>query len=138
MLFRPMRMLADKFNILQVGIVAGERIFNLIDRTDHIEDKGNLTVDKMVGKIQFQNVFFSYDGENDVLSDINFEVDLGDTLAVVGSKGSGKTTLINIQKRNYEINRGALRIDDVNIKEYQLDTLRQHIGAVLQDVFLFT
>ena len=138
MLFRPMRMLADKFNILQMGIVAGERIFNLIDRTDHIEDKGDLTVDKMVGKIQFQNVFFSYDGENDVLRDINFEVDPGDTLAVVGSTGSGKTTLINILTRFYEINRGTIRIDDVNIKDYQLDTLRRHIGVVLQDVFLFT
>src|SRR5690606_9504468 len=87
---------------------------------------------------QVQNVFFSYDGENDVLRDINFKVDPGDTLAVVGSTGSGKTTLINILTRFYEINRGAIRIDDVNIKDYQLDTLRQHIGVVLQDVFLFT
>lgn len=138
MLFRPMRMLADKFNILQMGIVAGERIFNLIDRRDHIEDNGEITVDKMEGRIEFRNVYFSYDKENDVLKDINFEVDPGDTLAVVGSTGSGKTTLINVLSRFYEIHRGEILIDDINTKDYQLDNLRQHIGIVLQDVFLFT
>ncbi len=138
MLFRPMRMLADKFNILQMGIVAGERIFSLIDRRDHIEDHGEIVVERMEGKIEFRNVYFSYDQENDVLKDINFQVQPGDTLAVVGSTGSGKTTLINILTRFYEIQRGEILIDDINTKDYQLDTLRQRIGIVLQDVFLFT
>lgn len=138
MLFRPMRMLADKFNTLQMGIVAGERIFNLLDRRDQIEDEGDIEIEKLEGKIEFRNVNFSYDGENDVLKDINFQIDPGDALAVVGSTGSGKTTLINILTRFYEINRGEILIDDVNTKEYQLDTLRQRIGIVLQDVFLFT
>lgn len=138
MLFRPMRMLADKFNILQMGIVAGERIFNLLDRRDHIEDNGERSVEKMDGKIEFKKVYFSYDNENDVLKDINFKVEPGDTLAVVGSTGSGKTTLINILSRFYEIKRGEILIDDINTKEYQLDILRKRIGIVLQDVFLFT
>lgn len=138
MLFRPMRMLADKFNTLQMGIVAGERIFNLLDRRDHIEDVGELAVEKLAGKIEFRNVYFSYDDKNDVLKDINFQINPGDTLAVVGSTGSGKTTLINILTRFYEIQQGEILIDDINTKKYQLDGLRQRIGVVLQDVFLFT
>ncbi len=138
MLFRPMRMLADKFNTLQMGIVAGERIFNLLDRSDHIEDVGELAVEKLTGKIEFRDVYFSYDGKNDVLKDINFQINPGDTLAVVGSTGSGKTTLINILTRFYEIQQGEIMIDDVDTKKYRLDDLRQRIGVVLQDVFLFT
>lgn len=138
MLFRPMRMLADKFNTLQMGIVAGERIFNLLDRKDHIEDIGELVVEKLSGKIEFRNVYFSYDGKNDVLKDISFQIDPGDALAVVGSTGSGKTTLINILNRFYEIQQGEILIDDINTKKFQLDALRQRIGLVLQDVFLFT
>ncbi len=138
MLFRPMRMLADKFNTLQMGIVAGERIFNLIDRNDHIEDVGERSVEKLQGKIEFRNVYFSYDQENDVLKDISFAVNSGDTLAVVGSTGSGKTTLINILTRFYEIHRGEILIDGISTRDYQLNALRKRIGIVLQDVFLFT
>ena len=138
MLFRPMRMLADKFNTLQMGIVAGERIFNLVDRRDHIDDVGERNVKKLDGRIEFSDVYFSYDGENDVLKNINFLVEPGDTLAVVGSTGSGKTTLINILTRFYEIRKGTILIDDVDTKEYQLESFRQRIGIVLQDVFLFT
>lgn len=138
MLFRPMRMLADKFNTLQMGIVAGERIFNLIDRNDHIEDVGERSVEKLQGQIEFRNVYFSYDQENDVLKDISFAVNSGDTLAVVGSTGSGKTTLINILSRFYEIHRGEILIDGISTRDYRLNDLRKRIGIVLQDVFLFT
>lgn len=138
MLFRPMRMLADKFNTLQMGIVAGERVFNLVDRRDQIEDTGDFVVDQLKGDIEFKNVWFSYDGENDVLKDITFDIKAGETLAVVGSTGSGKTTLINILSRFYEIRKGQILIDGVDTKSYQLEGLRQRIGLILQDAFLFT
>lgn len=138
MLFRPMRMLADKFNTLQMGIVAGERIFNLLDRKDRIFDEGSYRPERLKGCIQFDNVYFSYDGENDILKNINFRIDPGETLAVVGSTGSGKTTLINILSRFYEIQSGVIKIDNRDVREYQLDSLRHRIGLVLQDVFLFS
>jgi len=137
MLFRPMRMLADRFNTLQMGIVAGERIFHLLDRKDTIQDTGVIEVEKVEGTIEFKNVYFSYDGKNDVLKNINFSVELGETLAVVGSTGSGKTTLINILSRFYEIREGEILIDGNDIRDIKLDSLRQRIGIVLQDVFLF-
>ncbi|WP_236974433.1 ABC transporter ATP-binding protein [Membranihabitans maritimus] len=138
MLFRPMRMLADKFNTLQMGIVAGERIFNLLDRKDRIFDEGSYRPERLKGCIQFDNVYFSYDGENDILKNINFRIEPGETLAVVGSTGSGKTTLINILSRFYEIQSGVIKIDNRDVREYQLDSLRHRIGLVLQDVFLFS
>lgn len=137
MLFRPMRMLADRFNTLQMGIVAGERIFFLLDRKDTISDTGEIEVEKLDGAIEFRDVYFSYDGENDVLKNINFEVEPGETLAVVGSTGSGKTTLINILNRFYEIQKGEILIDGTDIRDIHLDSLRRRIGIVLQDVFLF-
>lgn len=137
MLFRPMRMLADRFNTLQMGIVAGERIFHLLDRRDTIRDTGKIEVEKVEGKIEFRDVYFSYDGKNDVLKNINFTVEPGETLAVVGSTGSGKTTLINILNRFYETREGTILIDGTDIREFRLDALRQRIGIVLQDVFLF-
>lgn len=137
MLFRPMRMLADRFNTLQMGIVAGERIFFLLDRKDTISDTGEIEVEKLDGAIEFKDVYFSYDGENDVLKNINFEVEPGETLAVVGSTGSGKTTLINILNRFYEIQKGEILIDGTDIRDIHLDSLRCRIGIVLQDVFLF-
>lgn len=137
MLFRPMRMLADRFNTLQMGIVAGERIFFLLDRKDTISDTGEIEVEKLDGAIEFKDVYFSYDGENDVLKNINFEVEPGETLAVVGSTGSGKTTLINILNRFYEIQKGEILIDGTDIRDIHLDSLRRRIGIVLQDVFLF-
>lgn len=138
MLFRPMRMLADKFNTLQMGIVAGDRIFTLIDRTDKIENNGDFHPASVEGKIEFDQVYFSYDGENDVLKNISFQINPGETLAVVGSTGSGKTTLINILSRFYEIRAGKITLDSIDVRDYQLDALRQRIGIVLQDVFLFS
>jgi len=137
MLFRPMRMLADRFNTLQMGIVAGERIFHLLDRKDTISDTGEIEVERLDGAIEFKDVYFSYDGKNDVLKNINFEVEPGETLAVVGSTGSGKTTLINILNRFYEIQKGKILIDGMDIRDIHLDSLRHRIGIVLQDVFLF-
>lgn len=138
MLFRPMRMLADKLNTLQMGIVAGERIFSLLDRKDTIDYSGTVEVERLKGKIDFENVSFAYDGRNKVLKNISFQIEPGETMAIVGSTGSGKTTMINVLTRFYEIQEGRILIDDTNAKDYKLDALRQRIGIVLQDVFLFT
>ncbi len=138
MLFRPIRMLADKFNTLQMGLVAAERVFDLLDKDDKIENKGDKKVEKLVGKIDFDQVTFAYTAKNDVLKNLSFEIQPGETLAIVGSTGSGKTTIINILNRFYEIRQGSIRIDDVDIREYELQSLRSRIAIVLQDVFLFS
>jgi len=138
MLFRPMRMLADKFNTLQMGLVAAQRVFNLLDRTDIIENKGTLKPQKLDGKIEFQNVNFAYVDEEWVLKDVNFDLKSGETLAIVGSTGSGKSTIINILNRFYETQKGNILIDDTNIKDFELNAMRQRIAMVLQDVFLFS
>jgi len=138
MLFRPMRMLADKFNTLQMGLVAGERVFNVLDTTDFIENEGELDVEKIQGDIEFRNVYFSYDGENDVLKDVSFQVKRGESMAIVGSTGSGKTTIINILNRFYDIRSGEITIDGTDIHKYELFTYRRRLAMVLQDVFLFT
>ena len=138
MLFRPIRMLADKFNTLQMGIVAAERVFNLLDRAEQIPDSGDLTPDRITGKIEFEDVHFSYDGENEVLKDIRFSMNPGETLAVVGSTGSGKSTIINLLYRFYDIQSGAIHIDDHNNMEYDLNHLRSKIALVLQDIMLFS
>ncbi len=138
MLFRPMRMLADKFNTLQMGLVAGERIFKVLDTTEIIENEGSMVIDKLKGEIEFKDVFFSYDGENDVIKGLSFKVDPGNSLAIVGSTGSGKTTIINILNRFYDIKGGEILIDGVDIHEYELFSFRQRIAMVLQDVFLFS
>ncbi len=137
MLFRPIRMLADNFNTLQMGMVAAERVFKVLDTKDKIEDDGNLYVEKIEGNIKFENVSFSYDDENYVLHDINFEVKHNTTLAIVGSTGSGKSTIINILNRFYEIQKGKISINDIDIKDFKLASLRSRIAIVLQDVFLF-
>ncbi|MDX1476691.1 MAG: ABC transporter ATP-binding protein [Saprospiraceae bacterium] len=138
MLFRPMRMLADKFNTLQMGLVAADRIFGVLDNESRIENQGTQPVAKLQGEVRFQDVFFSYDGETDVIKGLSFTIEPGKSLAIVGSTGSGKTTIINILNRFYEIRSGSITIDGVRIQEYELNALRQRIAMVLQDVFLFT
>lgn len=137
LLFRPIRFMADKFNTMQMGLVAAERVFKILDSQDFIPDEGTISPKKLDGKIAFSNVYFSYDDKNDVLKDINFTLSPGQTLALVGSTGSGKSTIINILSRFYDIHSGTILIDDVDIKEYQLKALRNRIAIVLQDVFLF-
>jgi ATP-binding cassette, subfamily B, multidrug efflux pump len=138
MLFRPIRTLADKFNTLQMGLVAAERVFSILDDTTNVEKNGNFTSSKLNGQIAFQNVEFSYDGENKILKNVSFDVNAGATLAIVGSTGSGKTTIISILNRFYEIQSGSIKIDGTDIREYDLATLRGRIAVVLQDVFLFS
>jgi ATP-binding cassette subfamily B protein len=138
MLFRPMRMLADKFNTLQMGLVAADRIFGILDTEAMIPNHGAIKKDKMEGAIEFKNVFFSYDGEHDVIKDLSLKIEPGQTMAIVGSTGSGKTTIINILNRFYDLKSGSVCIDGVNIEEYELFAFREHIAMVLQDVFLFS
>ncbi|MFN8295731.1 MAG: ABC transporter ATP-binding protein [Chitinophagales bacterium] len=136
--FRPLRMLADKFNTLQMGIIASERVFRLLDTNDKIEDAGTLAPANIKGDIEFQNVWFAYNKEDYVLKNISFTIKAGETLAIVGATGSGKSSTINILNRFYEINSGNILLDGINTKEYKLSALRSYIGTVLQDVFLFS
>jgi ATP-binding cassette subfamily B protein len=138
MLFRPIRELADKFNTLQMGMVGAERIFNVLDTDEKTEDKGTLHPIKLKGDIEFKNVWFAYNDENWVLKDISFHVKPGETLALVGATGAGKSSTINILNRFYEINKGSILVDGRDIREYELSYLRSHISTVLQDVFLFS
>ena len=137
MLFRPLRQIADKFNTLQMGMVAVQRVFALMDTDSHIPDDGILETKDMKGKISFQNVVFSYKEGETVINDISFNVNDGETIAIVGATGAGKSTIINLLSRFYDINKGSIRIDDKNIKSYKLSSLRNAIAVVLQDVFLF-
>jgi ATP-binding cassette subfamily B protein len=137
LLFRPIRMIADKFNTLQMGLVAADRVFRLLDNNDIITNTGDYTTDKIDGEIEFANVNFSYDGENQILHDVSFKVHKGESLGIVGSTGSGKTTIINLLNRFYEVHEGSINIDGVNLRKYDLDFLRNRISLVLQDVFLF-
>ncbi len=138
MLFRPMRMLADKFNTLQMGLVAADRVFGVLDNDQQIENKGTIQPTNLKGDLAFENVDFAYIDEEYVLKNLSFKVNAGETLAIVGSTGSGKTTIINILNRFYEINGGKILIDEVNIKDYELLALRRRTAVVLQDVFLFS
>ena len=138
MLFRPIRMLADRFNTLQMGLIAAERVFKVIDRTDIIENKGTLAPRKVEGKIEFSDVWFAYNAKEWILKDLSFKVNPGETLAIVGSTGSGKTTIINLLSRFYEIQKGDIKIDDTSIRDFTLEALRSRIAVVLQDVFLFS
>ena len=138
MFFRPIRMIADRFNTLQLGIVSTSRIINLLDSDEHIVDVGDYKPEKIRGDVRFENVWFAYNDNDYVLKNINFEVKRGETLALVGATGAGKSSIINLLTRFYDINRGAIYLDDVNIKDYDLQTLRGRIGMVLQDVFLFS
>lgn len=138
MLFRPIRMLADRINTLQMGMVASERVFKVMDTDEVITDKGTHDSSEIRGNIGFQNVWFSYVDEDWVLKDVSFEVKSGETIALVGATGSGKSSIINLLNRFYEYNKGTISIDGLNIRDYKLDSLRSNIGVVLQDVFLFS
>ncbi|WP_339837969.1 ABC transporter ATP-binding protein [uncultured Maribacter sp.] len=137
LLFRPLRQIADKFNTLQMGMVAANRVFKILDTDSHIQNVGSYENDAMQGVIKFENVRFGYLEDEEVLHGISFEVKAGETVAIVGSTGAGKSTIINLLNRFYEINSGQITIDGVDIKEYKLASLRSHIAVVLQDVFLF-
>lgn len=137
MLFRPLRQIADKFNTLQMGMVAVQRVFALMDTDSHISDDGSLEAKEMNGKISFQNVLFSYKESETVINDISFDVNAGETIAIVGATGAGKSTIINLLSRFYDINQGSISVDGKNIKSYKLSSLRNAIAVVLQDVFLF-
>lgn len=138
MFFRPIRMIADRFNTLQMGVVSSKRILDLLDNTDHITDNGNYKADKIAGKVKFENVWFAYNEEDWVLRDISFSVNSGETIALVGATGAGKTSVINLLSRFYEINKGSIYVEDKDIREYDLGNLRSHVAVVLQDVFLFS
>ncbi len=140
LLFRPLRVLADKFNILQMGIVAGERVFKVLDNEDFIPEshKEAYKPAAIKGKVDFEKVWFAYNDENYVLKDVSFGIKAGETVAIVGHTGSGKTTIISLLNRLYHIQKGAIRIDDINVEQYDLNMLRKNIGVVLQDVFLFS
>ena len=137
LLFRPVRMAADKFNTLQMGIVAGSRVFKIMDSQDSIPNKGKVVKEKLDGNIVFDKVGFAYDEENFVIKDLSFKINPGETLAIVGSTGSGKTTIINILNRFYDIQKGNIFVDGTDIRDYELSALRKNIAIVLQDVFLF-
>lgn len=137
MLFRPLRFIADKVNTIQRGIIAAERVFKLLDKDNFIPDNGTYVPQKTQGKITFDNVWFAYENENYVLKGLNFELPAGQTLAIVGATGSGKTSTMSLLGRFYEINKGDIRIDDVSIQKYKLAALRSQMSIVLQDVFLF-
>ena len=137
LLFRPIRFLADKFNTMQMGLVAAERVFKLLDRKEHIPDEGKISRENLEGKVSFNHVWFAYDGDNYVLRDVNFDIKPGEKLAIIGSTGSGKSTIINILNRFYDIQKGRIFIDDIDIKDFTIRSLRERIAIVLQDVFLF-
>lgn len=136
--FRPIRMLADRFNTLQMGIVSTERILKLLDSDEFVPNNGIFSPKNLKGKVDFKNVWFAYIDEEFVLKNISFSVNEGETVAFVGATGAGKSSIINLLSRFYEINTGQILVDDVDIQEYDLTALRKHIGVVLQDVFLFS
>ena len=138
MLFRPLRMLADRFNTLQMGMVAGERVFYLLDHESTKENDGQFVTKNIKGHIEFKDVSFAYVHEHYVLNNINFDVPAGQSLAIVGATGAGKSTIINLLGRLYNINKGEICIDGKNIIDFDLFNLRSKIGIVLQDVFLFS
>ena len=137
LLFRPVRMLADKFNTLQRGMVAAERVFLELDRREQIADIGYKKLKETKGNVAFKDVNFSYDGTTPILKNVNFELEAGKTMAIVGRTGSGKTTIINVLARFYEIQDGVVTIDNIDIKTLKLTDLRRKMAVVLQDVFLF-
>ena len=137
LLFRPLRQIADRFNTLQMGMVSTERIFNILDDDQQIKDKGELEYSSFKGLIEFKNVNFSYVDNQQVLNNISFKINPGESFAIVGPTGSGKTTITNLITKFYEINTGNILIDGKDIDDYTLETVRNKIGIILQDVFLF-
>jgi ATP-binding cassette subfamily B protein len=138
MFFRPIRMIADRYNTLQMGIVSSSRILNLLDATDDVQKNGNYKPDHVKGEVKFSHVWFAYNDSEYVLKDINLDIKEGETIALVGATGAGKSSIINLLNRFYEINRGTIQVDGIDIADYDLGTLRRNIGVVLQDVFLFS
>ncbi len=138
MLFRPVRMLADKFNTLQMGLVASERVFALLDRKEFIQNTGKLIPQHFEGNIAFEHVSFAYNDTDYVLHDVSFRVKAGQTLAIVGGTGSGKSTTISLLMRFYDIQQGRIKVDGHDIREYELHAYRRRLALVLQDVFLFS
>ncbi|WP_044174167.1 ABC transporter ATP-binding protein [Flectobacillus major] len=136
--FRPIRFLADRFNTLQMGIVSTERILKLLDSDEYVANNGSYRADNLKGDVVFDKVWFAYNDEEYVLKNISFEVKQGETIALVGATGAGKSSTINLLSRFYEINKGSIFIDGRNLHDYELSSLRSKIGVVLQDVFLFS
>lgn len=136
--FRPIRMIADRYNTLQMGIVSSSRIINLLDDKEFVMQNGTFQPDQMKGIVRFEHVWFAYTDTNYVLKDFDLEIKQGETVALVGATGAGKSSVINLLSRFYEVNRGSILIDDKDLKEYDLSALRKNIGVVLQDVFLFS
>lgn len=137
-IFRPLRVIADKFNIIQMGMVASERVFKVLDNTDIATSAGTYAPAEIKGKVEFKKVWFAYVKDEYVLKNVSFTAQPGQTIALVGHTGSGKTSIISLLNRLYHIKKGEIKIDDVKIEDYNLDVLRSHIGVVLQDVFLFS
>lgn len=137
MLFRPLRHIADKFNTFQMGIIASQRVFTILDNKNDLETEGNEELKNVQGAIRFENVHFEYIENEPILKGISFEAKKGETIALVGATGAGKTTIINLLNRFYDIKSGAIYIDEIDIRTVTLSSLREHIAVVLQDVFLF-
>ncbi len=138
MLFRPLRQIADKFNTLQMGIVSGERVFGIMDTESSIDQQGETIAEKLKGNIEFKKVRFSYIEDEEVLKGISFHVEQGQTVAIVGATGAGKSTIVNLINRFYEIDSGQICVDGISVEDYNLHSLRNQIAVVLQDVFLFS
>jgi ABC-type multidrug transport system fused ATPase/permease subunit len=137
MLFNPLRQIADKFNEMQMGMIAANRVFDILDRETDVQTDGTILAGHFEGNIRFEDVRFSYIDDEEVLKGINLNVKAGQTIAIVGATGAGKSTIINLLNRFYEINSGNIYVDNQNINNFKLDSLRRQIAIVLQDVFLF-
>lgn len=140
-IFRPLRVIADKFNVIQMGVIAAERVFKVMDNPDTLPPSPQNAFapkERLQGKVEFDRVWFAYIEDNYVLKNISFKVEAGETVAIVGHTGSGKTSIISLLNRLYQIEKGAIKLDDVNIEDYDVDVLRKNIAVVLQDVFLFS
>lgn len=136
--FRPIRMIADRYNTLQMGIVSSSRIMNLLDDTEQVQKNGTYVSPHIQGEVTFDHVWFAYNDADYVLKDIQLDIRPGETVALVGATGAGKSSIVNLLNRFYEIDKGTIKIDNVDLREYELGTLRKNIGVVLQDVFLFS
>lgn len=137
-IFRPLRVIADKFNVIQMGMVSSERVFKVLDNPDVIHSEGSYAPNTIKGKVELAHVWFAYIEDQYVLKNISFSAQPGETIALVGHTGSGKTSIISLLNRLYHIQKGQIKIDDVNIEDYKLEVLRRQVGVVLQDVFLFS
>jgi ATP-binding cassette subfamily B protein len=136
--FRPIRSIADRFNTIQMGVVSSTRIFNLLDSYDTIKSNEKIITNDIFGSVEFKNVWFAYNDDDYVLKNINFKIEAGESIAFVGSTGSGKSSIINLLNRFYEFNKGKILIDNEDIRDYNISNLRENIGYVSQDVFLFS